>query len=133
MRASPLAKHHAKLEGVFGTLSMRQDEYLRRDLDQVDGELERIAGHVGNTTGLEMQWSESGQLFISGYITAGDAESHAATFMVELWPSWVHEEPTGKSEWVVGRSIDVDCQHLIDHEDMDIVLIGHARQRTAET
>jgi len=58
MRASSLTEHHPKLEGVFGTLSMSQDEYLRRVLDQVDGELGRIAGHVGNTTGLEMQWSE---------------------------------------------------------------------------
>ena len=116
MRASSLTEHHPKLEGVFGTLSMSQDEYLRRVLDQVDGELGRIAGHVGNTAGLEMQWYESGQLFISGYVTAGDAESHAATFMVELWPSWVHGEPVGKSEWVVETSIDVDCQHVIDHE-----------------
>ena len=133
MRASSLAKHHAKLEGVFGTLSMSQDEYLRRVLDQVDGELERIAGHVGNTTGLEMQWSESGQLFISGYVTAGDAESHAATFMVELWPSWVHEEPTGKSEWVVETSIDVDCQHVIDHEGMENVFSRQERQQTPES
>ena len=124
MRASSLTEHHPKLEGVFGTLSMSQDEYLRRVLDQVDGELGRIAGHVGNTTGLEMQWSESGQLFISGYVTAGDAESHAATFMVELWPSWVHEEPTGKSEWVVETSIDVDCQHVIDHEGMYPLRVG---------
>src|SRR5439155_25268225 len=96
MRAASLAKHHRKLEGVFGRLSKSQDEYLRRVLDQVDSELGRIAGHVGHTGGLEMQWYESGELFISGYDTASDAESHAATFMVELWTSWVHADPMRK-------------------------------------
>jgi hypothetical protein len=133
MRTASLAKYRPKLEGIFGPLSKSEDEYLRRVLDQTDTELRRIASHIGNTAGLEMIWNESGQLFIGGDVNAGDAESHAANFMVELWPCWVHEEPTGKSEWVVETSIYVDCQHVIDHESMDNVFGGQERRQTPES
>src|SRR6476646_250476 len=130
MKTASMAKYRPKLEGIFGPLSKSEDEYLRRVLDQADDELRRIASHIGNTVGMEMMWFESGQLFIGGHVVAGDAESHAATFMVELWPSWAHEEPTGKSEWVVETSIDVDCQHVIDHETMDNVFTDQERRQT---
>jgi hypothetical protein len=124
-----LAKCHPKLQGIFGPLDKSQDEYLRRVLAQVDDELSRMAG---NRFGLEMKWSESGQLAIGGYVETGDAESHAATFIVDLWPSWMHEEPSRESEWVVETSIEVDCQHVPDHKSMDNVFHRQERRQTPE-
>jgi hypothetical protein len=110
-----------------------QDEYLRSVLATVDDELRRIARHFHrNPEGLEMIWTESGQLSIGGNVETGDSESHAAAFMVDLWPSWARDEP-GKSDWVVEASIYVDCQHAIDHESMENVFSHEERRQTPET
>jgi hypothetical protein len=58
---------------------------------------------------------------ISGGVSAGDSEHHAADFLVELWPSWTQEEPSKTAAWVVEAEIYVDCQHKHDHESMDQV------------
>jgi hypothetical protein len=134
VRRSSLAKDHPKLQGIFGPLDRSQDEYLRRVLAQVDEELARLSRHfTRDSAGLDLAWYESGQLTISGYVETGDSESHAAAFMVELWPSWMHEEPSRKSEWVVETSIEVDCQHVPDHESMENVFNRQERRQTPES
>lgn len=133
MKTASLATYHPKLQGIFGPIDKTQDEYLRQVLAQVDKELSRIARHFGKDgAGLDMAWYESGQLSISGYVETGDSESHAASFMVELWPSWMHEEPARTSAWVVETTIDVDCQHVPDHESMDTVFNRRERRQTPE-
>jgi hypothetical protein len=134
VRKASFAKYQPKLQGIFGPIEKSQDEYLRRVLAQVDNELSLLARHFARESdGLEMAWYESGQLTISGHIVTGDSESHAAAFMVELWPSWMHEEPSRKSEWVVESSIDVDCQHVTDHEGMENVFNRQERRQTPES
>ena len=43
-----------------------------------------------------------------------------------------HEEPSRKSEWVVETSIEVDCQHVPDHESMENVFNQQERRQTPE-
>jgi len=134
VRRSSLAKDHPKLQGIFGPLDKSQDEYLRAVLSKVDKELSRLAKHFArDSAGLDLAWYESGQLTISGDLETGDSESHAAAFMVELWPSWMHEEPTRTGEWVVETSIEVDCQHVPDHDSMENAFNRQERQQTPES
>ena len=133
MRRASLARYHPKLQGIFGPLDRSQDDYLRSVLTEVDKQLSQIARHFGRDgAGLDLEWFESGQLSIGGCVETGDSESHAASFMVQLWPSWMHEEPVRNSEWVVETSIDVDCQHVPDHESMETVFSRQDRRQTPE-
>lgn len=134
MKTSSIAKYHPKLQGIFGPLDKSEEEYLRGVLAQVDIELSRIAKHFArNSAGLEMQWNESGQLSIAGYVGVADSESHVVDFIVELWPSWMHEPPARETEWVVETSIDADCQHVPEHASMDNVFIQQERKRSPES
>jgi hypothetical protein len=134
MNSASLARYHPKLQGIFGRLDKSQDEYLRRVLAEVDAELARIATHFArHSVGLNMNWYESGQLSIGGNVGTSDSHSHAADFLVELWPSWMHEEPSRKNEWVIETSVSVDCQHVPDHESMDEVFNRQERRLTPES
>lgn len=134
MKSASIARYHPKLQGIFGPLDKSQDEYLRQVLAIVDTELARIATHFArDSVGLNMNWYESGQLSIGGNVGASDSDSHAADFLVELWPLWMHEGPSRDSEWVIETSIYVDCQHVPDHESMDEVSNRQERRNTPES
>ncbi len=134
MNSASLARYRPKLQGIFGPLDKSQDEYLRRVLAEVDTELTRIATHFArDRVGLNMNWYESGQLSIDGNVGTSDSDSHAAEFLVELWPAWMHEEPSRKSEWVIETSVCVDCQHVPDHGSMDEVSNRQERRQTPES
>ena len=94
MQTASLAKYHPRLQGIFGPLSKPRLEYIWQVLTQIDVELLRLAAHFGHNsagwekTGLELSWAQSGQLFLGSFVGTTDPESHAADFVVELWPSW---------------------------------------------
>jgi hypothetical protein len=133
VRQASLAKYQPRLQSIFGWIDQGQDEYLRGTLAKVDSELSRIARHFGrDSRGLQMNWYESGQMSISGDVGTSDSESHAVDFIVELRPSWMHEEPSRTNEWVIETEIYVDCQHMPDHGSMDNVYDRIHRQQTPE-
>jgi hypothetical protein len=53
---------------------------------------------------------------------------------VGLRPSWSSGDRTGERAWIVEAWIDVDCQHVIDHEAMETVHDrGDVRATTPES
>jgi hypothetical protein len=116
-----LAKARPRLEGVFGPLSVEDDHILRSTLSQADVELLALAEHFGRDgagwqgTGLELVWYPSGRLAISSFVGAADDAGHAADFCAELHPSWFYGEASGEAAWNIESTIQVDCQHTLDH------------------
>jgi RHS repeat-associated protein len=135
-----LAKHRPLLDGVFGPLTAVQDECIRSTLAAVDEQLLTLARRFGlgrsgwEGTGLELNLDRAGQLAITSYVETVDSEAHAADFFVGLRPSWSSGDRTGEPAWIVEAWIDVDCQHVIDHEGMETVHDrGDVRATTPES
>lgn len=135
-----IAKHRPLLDGVFGPLTAAQDDHIRSTFAAVDEQLLTLARHFGVSragwegTGLELNLDQAGQLAITSYVGTVDAEAHAATFLVGLHPSWSLGDRTGEQAWIVEATIDVDCQHVIDHEAMEMVYDrGDVRAITPES
>jgi hypothetical protein len=140
VEAVSLAKQRPLLQGIFGPLEMSEEASLRAILSEVDEELLRLARHFGRDragfegTGLDLQWFRSGQLVLSSDVATGDRDAHAASFLLNLWPSWSHEAASGLAEWIIEATIDVDCQHTDDHGSMETVYDrGQTRTRTPLT
>jgi hypothetical protein len=119
-----LASGRPLLDGVFGPLTHEDDVQIRSVLAAVDDQLLSLARHFGSglgNTGLELCMLASGQLLISGYVETTDTDEHAAAFLVELAPSWCLGDRSGDRVWTIEATIDVDCQHVVDHEAMETV------------
>jgi hypothetical protein len=111
----PITEREPLLEGVLGPLAAGEEAEIRKMLlasgDRLDAVARRLHGRVGwHGRGLELHWLPSGQTSIWGSVGAGDAQ-HAVDLSVELRPGWFYKERSGKAGWVVGLTVDVDCQH----------------------
>jgi hypothetical protein len=122
-----LANSRPLLDGVFGPLTHEEDEQIRSMFDAVDDQLLSLARHFGANhagwegTGLELCLLASGQLLFSSFVETTDANEHAAAFLVELVPSWCSGDRSGDRAWTIEATIQVDCQHLVDHAAMEMV------------
>jgi hypothetical protein len=122
-----LANSRPLLDGVFGPVTHEEDAQIRSIFDAVDDQLLCLARHFGanragwESTGLERCLLASGQLLISSFVETTDANERAAAFHVELVPSWCSGDRSGDGAWTVEATIQVDCQHLVDHAAMEMV------------
>ncbi len=112
---------------MLGPLSAEDDREIRGIFDQVDTILLDIASHFGRETagwqgtGLELNLVASGQVSISGYVSASNAKGNCVDFGLELLPSWYHGKRSEKLTWEVEIEVFADCQHWIDHGHMETV------------
>src|SRR5262249_7301283 len=72
-------------------------------------------------TGLELCWTESGQVSISSHVGATLAGAKCVDFLVELRPSWYFGQRSPMLTWDVDTEIYADCHHAMDHSSMDLV------------
>ncbi|TDW98631.1 hypothetical protein [Kribbella sp. VKM Ac-2566] len=127
MEKVSLANGRPLLDGVFGPLTHEEDAQIRSILAAVDDQLLSLAKHFGSnhaglgSTGLELCLLASGQLSINSYVETTDSDEHAADFLVELAPSWCAGDRSGDRVWTIEATIEVDCQHVVDHKAMETV------------
>jgi hypothetical protein len=127
----PISSTAPRLEGVLGPLAPEHERRARAQLLGVSQQLvelsRRLGGRAGwHGEGLELVWMPSGQLSVAAAVELSDSHGKAAAFAVELRPGWFYGVAQDPPRWVVGLEIEVDCQHDVDHQQMEVVLSEEA-------